>query len=110
VWTRFFPLSKQVRDLVSSGALGPVHFMFTDLGFTADKPITHRLFNPDLAGGSLLDLGIYSLTWVMQIIYVAQKDRNEKPEVTRSLVPVKETGVDESATVVLTWKDGKSPI
>lgn len=68
----------------------------------------HRMFNPDLAGGSLLDLGVYSLTWVMQTVYDAQKKRGEKPSVTGSLVPVKETGVDEIAAIVLTWKDGVS--
>jgi predicted dehydrogenase len=109
VWTRFFPLSKQVRHLISSGALGDVHMVFADLSVDMEKGVKglkHRMYNPDLAGGSLLDLGTYSLTWVMQTIYDAQKDRGEKPTITGSLVPDPDTGVDETATVVLTWKDG----
>ena len=111
VWTRFFPLSTQIRNLISSGELGHVHLVFADLSFIVDKEkftMKHRMFNPDLAGGSLLDLGVYSLTWVMQTVYDAQKKRGEKPSVTGSLVPVKETGVDEIAAIVLTWKDGVS--
>jgi predicted dehydrogenase len=109
VWTRFFPLSIQVRQAISSGKLGEVHLVFADLSNQVDKDkltLEHRLYNPKLAGGSLLDLGVYSLTWVMQTIYDAQKKRGEKPVVTGSLVPEKTTGVDEMSTVVLTWKDG----
>ena len=107
VWTRFFPISNEIRTLISAGKLGDIHLVFADLSVSVDKSdLKHRMFNPDLAGGSLLDLGVYSLTWVMQTVYDAYKNRSEKPSVTGSLVPVKETGVDEVATVVLTWKDG----
>jgi len=112
VWTRFFPLSFQIRDLISSGALGPIRMVFADFGVLLDKQklgLKHRIYNPDLAGGSLLDMGLYSLTWVMQTVYHAQKGRGEKPSVTGSLVPDKDTGVDEIATVVLSWQDGKTP-
>jgi len=90
-----------------------VHLVFADLGapFPRDQfPLTHRIYNPDLAGGSLLDLGVYPLTWVLQTIYDAAKGRGEKPSITGSLIPVKETGTDEFASVVLTWKDGMLPL
>jgi len=109
VWTRFFPLSSLIRDTIRTGAIGTIRLVFADTSFVFEKAkigLDHRAYNPDLAGGSLLDLGVYSITWVMQTIYDAQKKRSEKPAVTGSLVPVKETGVDEAATVVLTWKDG----
>lgn len=67
VWTRYFPLSIYVRDLITSGKLGNVTRAFADNSmnlnpeesFADDK---HRMVNMDLAGGALLDLGIYSLT------------------------------------------------
>ena len=37
VWTRFFPLSTQIRNLISSGELGHVHLVFADLSFIVDK-------------------------------------------------------------------------
>jgi predicted dehydrogenase len=113
IWTRFFPICKEIQGLISSGALGQVHFVKADLSDTFDPEkltLKHRIFNPDLAGGGLLDLGIYPITWVMQTLYVAQNGRKEKPTVTGSIVPFKPTGVDESATVVLTWKDGTFPL
>ena len=98
-----------MRDLISSGGLGHVHMVFADLSVMVEKEkvgLNHRMYNPHLAGGSLLDLGLYSLTWVMQTIYDAQKNRGEKPTVTGSLVLDPDTGVDQTATVVMTWKDG----
>jgi hypothetical protein len=93
--------------------LGQIVSVFADFGVSFDKEalgLKHRIYNPDLAGGSLLDMGLYSLTWVMMGIYDAQKGRGEKPTVTGSLVPLKETGVDQSACVVLTWSDGTSHV
>merc|ERR1712000_514231 len=73
VWTRYFPLSIKVRELVTSGAIGTVYRTLSDLSFnnSADDggltfPNTNRMVNLDLAGGALLDLGIYALTWVFQ--------------------------------------------
>ena len=83
--------------------------VFADFGVPQDKRklgLQHRIYNPELAGGSLLDMGLYSLTWVMQCVYHAQKGRSESPCVGGSLCLDKDTGVDEIATVVLSWKDG----
>ncbi len=70
VWTRYFPLSIKIRELVMSGAIGKVSRVFADLSLAqADEngglkfDEGHRMVNKDLAGGALLDLGIYSLTW-----------------------------------------------
>lgn len=112
VWTRFFPLSTQIRQLISVGTIGSVSLVFADFGAPQDKRklgLQHRIYNPDLAGGSLLDMGLYSLTWVMQCVYHAQRGRSERPTVEGSLCLDEDTGVDEIATVVLSWKDGMSP-
>lgn len=59
VWTRYFPLSVQVRDLIKSGALGEVLRVTADNSFGDDVEdkwgTTHRMVNKDLAGGCLLD-------------------------------------------------------
>ncbi|KZL67791.1 nadp:d-xylose dehydrogenase [Colletotrichum incanum] len=111
VWTRFFPLSTKVRQLVSSGAIGKVYRVTADLSRANSSQETgstkldfddvHRLVNPHLAGGVLLGLGIYSLTWVFQILYHLQiQAEKEKPQIL-SAVRKYATGVDESATVIL---------
>lgn len=62
VWTRFFPLSIQIRKMIEDGELGAVHRVIADLSFGQDVENTwgadgakHRMVNPDLAGGAMLD-------------------------------------------------------
>ena len=62
VWTRFFPLSIQIRKMIEEGKLGAVHRVIADLSFGQDVENTwgadgakHRMVNADLAGGALLD-------------------------------------------------------
>ncbi|KAI4914523.1 hypothetical protein J4E85_010588 [Alternaria conjuncta] len=66
VWTRFFPLSREVCSIIKEGKLGEIKRVFADFSFWNDVNkefgTEHRMVNPDLAGGALLDLGIYSLT------------------------------------------------
>jgi len=116
VWTRYFPLSVKIRELVKSGEIGTVHRVLSDLSIPeaqdngdlkfADE---HRMVNKELAGGALLDLGIYALTWVFQILYHcqdAQKGR-EKPKVT-SAMNLYKTGADEMTSIVLQWEKENS--
>jgi predicted dehydrogenase len=104
VWTRFFPLSRQVVDFISSGKLGEIKRVFADFSFwndvESDFGTSHRMVNMDLAGGALLDLGIYSLTWVFQALYHAQsQDKRVAPKIV-SAVNKYVTGADEQTTVV----------
>jgi dihydrodiol dehydrogenase / D-xylose 1-dehydrogenase (NADP) len=62
---------------------------------------SHRMVNPDLAGGALLDLGIYSLTWIFQTLYTTQKSP-QAPSVTSALRKYK-TGADEHTSMLLTF-------
>ena len=59
VWTRYFPLSVQVREIIRSGEIGEVLRTVADTSFGDDVEekwgTTHRMVNPDLAGGALLD-------------------------------------------------------
>lgn len=59
----------------------------------------HRLVNPDLAGGALLDLGIYSLTWVFWSLYHTQK--NPKPPTVQAAMRKTDSGVDQMTTMTL---------
>jgi predicted dehydrogenase len=62
MWTRFMPALAEVRRIIASGEIGPVHQVSADFGFTATQGPEHRIFNPALGGGALLDLGIYPLS------------------------------------------------
>lgn len=114
VWTRYFPLSIYVRELITSGKLGNIHRVLADNSIYSDPEKDfadgkHRMVNPDLAGGALLDLGIYSLTWVFQTLYttMAEKDR-KKPAVQSFLKKYEATGsADEMTTMILNFQRPK---
>jgi predicted dehydrogenase len=115
VWTRYFPLSIKIRDLVKSGAIGPVYRVIADLSLGMDAPDgkidfpdDHRMVNLNLAGGALLDLGIYPLTWLFQIMYHCQPDsEKEKPTVVGALNKYF-TGADEMASFIVQFPKHKS--
>jgi predicted dehydrogenase len=62
MWTRFMPALAKVRDVIASGEIGPVTQLIADFGFTATTDPEHRVNNPALGGGALLDLGIYPVS------------------------------------------------
>jgi predicted dehydrogenase len=115
VWTRYFPISIKIRELVTSGAIGQVHRVFSDLSFGEaaedgglNFPDENRMVNMDLAGGALLDLGIYALTWVYQILYHCQTKPREAPKVVAAINKYAKTGADEMTSIILQWEKNKS--
>ncbi|PSN68131.1 NAD(P)-binding protein [Corynespora cassiicola Philippines] len=108
VWTRFFPLAREVREFVAGGGLGEVKRVWADLSFWNDVEgefgVEHRMVNMDLAGGALLDLGIYSLTWVFQILYhILPEEKRLPPKVSSSITKYEATGCDEMTSVLLSF-------
>ncbi|KAH8820519.1 hypothetical protein F5884DRAFT_849777 [Xylogone sp. PMI_703] len=108
VWTRYFPLSIKIREMVTNGTIGTVHRVFADLSIANSNDDgslnfadSHRMVNMYLAGGALLDLGIYSLTWVFQTLYHTQPKPREAPKVVSALRQYAKTGADETTTMVL---------
>lgn len=66
------------------------------------------MVNPDLAGGALLDLGIYSLTWVYQILYHLQPEAKEPAVVQTAIIKHPETGVDEQTSILVHFPSNRS--
>jgi predicted dehydrogenase len=98
MWTRFMPALAEVRRIVESGEIGPVHQVNAELGFKSEAGPEHRLFNLALGGGALLDLGIYPLS-----IAVALLGPVAKVTAQADLGP---TGVDEQTGFLLRHRDG----
>jgi predicted dehydrogenase len=109
VWTRYFPLSKAIRKHITDNDIGEVIRVTSDLSIGAvpekDFDLGHRMVNLDLAGGALLDLGIYSLTWVFQTIYHTlspELQQQSRPRVVgAAMTPEPRTGADESTLILL---------
>jgi predicted dehydrogenase len=115
VWTRFFPLSIKIRELVTAGDIGQVHRVLADLSFGNSKDDgsltwedSHRMVNRDIGGGALLDLGIYSLTWVFQILYHCQPEPREAPTVFGAMIKYDKTGADETTSMIIQFPKHKS--
>ena len=69
LWTRFLPAYAQMGDWLRSGAIGPVRAIQSSFCFPATDGLESRLYAPELAGGALLDIGVYNLSmtrWVLQ--------------------------------------------
>lgn len=93
MWTRHLPHIAWVRDRIASGAVGDIITVTADHGQSLDLPAEHRLKNPDLAGGAILDLGVYPVSFVVDLL-------GAPVEVT-ALGRLTETGVDGHVTMVL---------
>ncbi|PYI06055.1 putative dimeric dihydrodiol dehydrogenase [Aspergillus sclerotiicarbonarius CBS 121057] len=108
LWTRYFPLSVYVRECIMTGRLGTIQRAVADnsLDLRPEESFgrDHRMVSPDLAGGVLLDMGIYSLTWIFQTLYTTQlPEERVSPRVASSVQKYAPTGVDETAIVLLTF-------
>ena len=106
VWTRYFPLSIYVRENITSGRIGNVQRVLADnsIGVAPESfGDDHRMVNRELAGGALLDLGIYSLTWVFQTLYLTQPENERKAPTVVSSMKKFRTGADEMVTMLLTF-------
>lgn len=88
------PLYKKLYDIVSSNSLGPLRFIQMNFGSYKEYDMTNRFFNRNLAGGSLLDIGVYALSFVRWFM-------SEKPDQIVSQVRFAPTGVDEQAGILL---------
>ncbi len=61
LWTYFLPAVKKAREWFDKGLIGDIVNIKSEFGYLADYNPDNRLYNPDLAGGSILDIGIYNL-------------------------------------------------
>lgn len=88
------PLYKKLRDIVRSGELGKVQMITMNFGSFKEYDMSNRFFNMELAGGAMLDIGVYALSIVRSFM-------EEKPNEILSQWKSSPTGSDEMATVLL---------
>lgn len=88
------PLYKKLRDIVKSGELGKVQMITMNFGSFKEYDMSNRFFNMELAGGAMLDIGVYALSIVRSFM-------EEKPDEILSQWKPSPTGSDEMATVLL---------
>lgn len=97
--TRFLPAIEQVRLWLAEDILGTIKQVRATFGFLLPFDPNHRLFNPDLAGGALLDAGIYPLSFANMVM-------KQKPVDIKALGEIGTTGIDEQSFYILRYESG----
>lgn len=95
MWTRFLPHVVSLRALVASGQVGDVVSVTADHGQSFPFDPAHRLFDPTLAGGALLDLGVYPVSFAHALLGV--------PDEVVAVGQLTSTGVDGQVSIVLRY-------
>jgi predicted dehydrogenase len=98
MWTGVLPMVLDVRQKISQGAIGEVRRITADFGFQFGYDAQSRVYNPSLAGGSMLDIGIYPLYLALSILGM--------PELVQSSVTKAPTGTDSECSIQLRYPNG----
>jgi scyllo-inositol 2-dehydrogenase (NADP+) len=96
LWTRFLPNLIKVKEMVDEGRIGRINLLKADFGISIPFDPGHRLYNKQLIGGSLLDLGIYPLFLSLLLL--------GKPKTISAMAGIGETGVDYSCSFTLGYE------
>lgn len=88
------PLYKKLWQIAQSGKLGKLQLIQLNFGSFKDYDMSNRFFNINLAGGALLDIGVYSLS-------LARSFMSSQPKEVKSQVKFAESGVDEQASIIM---------
>lgn len=92
------PIYKKINQIILSGELGPLRLIQMNFGSYKEYDMNNRFFNRNLAGGALLDIGVYALSFVRWFMTSA-------PTEILSQVKYASTGVDEQASILLKNKE-----
>lgn len=98
MWMRFNPLVRRVVELVEGGEIGELRSVNASFGFPFPYAPEHRLWNPALGGGALLDLGVYPVALAHLLLGA--------PESVAVSGALAETGVDAEAALLMSWPGG----
>jgi len=99
MWTRFLPGLQKLRELLAADAIGEVRMVMANFGFRAGWNPEGRLLNLQLAGGGLLDAGVYPVSLASMIFGAPRK--------IAALGHIGQTGVDEQAAIVFSYEQGQ---
>ncbi|MBF7074211.1 Gfo/Idh/MocA family oxidoreductase [Glaciecola sp. MH2013] len=100
VWTRFLPAIRMLQKVLSDNIIGDIQSVNVDFSIGRMKDESHRLRNKALAGGALLDLGIYPITFAYIVF-------GQSPKHIQSSVSFDTTGVDMASFYLFKYEDGQ---
>jgi predicted dehydrogenase len=98
MWTKFLPHYEKMMSVLKEGILGEVSSVLVNFGFRPRVPVPARLFDPTLAGGTILDIGVYNAFIAMSVLGMPD-------EIDAHMTPAG-TGVDEQCSVLFKYRNG----
>ena len=101
IWTRYMPSRNLIQEILDSGIIGKVSTLTANLSYVISQ--NYRIVAPELAGGALLDVGVYGLNFAM-MHFGTEIERIE------SSVQFTETGVDGMESITIFYKDGRMAV
>lgn len=102
MWTRFLPHMLRIREIIAAGVIGEVRTLLADHDQNLPKDPAHRINNPVLGGGALLDLGIYPVSFAHDLFGA--------PTSIQANAAKTATGVDRQTAIVLGYADGQQAV
>lgn len=101
IWTRYMPSRQLINETLNSGIIGKVCTLTANLSYTISG--NYRIVAPELAGGALLDVGVYGVNFALMHF-------GEEIERMESSVQMTDTGVDGMESITLFYKDGRMAV
>ncbi len=98
MWTRFLPTTIKILEIINNGELGKIHGVTADFGFKAAFDPQGRLFNHQLAGGSILDIGIYPIFLALLTLGM--------PQEIKATAHIGRTRIDEQCGIFFKYNNG----
>ncbi|MEU1278932.1 Gfo/Idh/MocA family oxidoreductase [Streptomyces sp. NPDC005805] len=102
MWMYCHPAVRKLTELVRDGAIGEIRTVQADFGFAAPPDAAHRLRDPALGGGALLDLGVYPVAFAQLLL--------GEPDRVRADALLSEEGVDLNTGMLLGWDGGATAL
>lgn len=101
IWTRYQPMRGIINEVLESGIVGKPWLLSANLNYLISQ--VPRLKEPGLAGGALLDVGVYPLNFAAMVF------GNDPVSITGTAV-LTDKGVDMQESITLTWADGRMAV
>lgn len=101
IWTRYMPSRAIIDQVIASGIIGKINILTANLSYVVD--FKDRIVRPELAGGALLDVGVYGLNFALMHF-------GDDIERIESSVQMTDTGVDAMESITIFYKDGRMAV
>jgi dihydrodiol dehydrogenase / D-xylose 1-dehydrogenase (NADP) len=99
MWTKFLPTTKVVKNWIKDKIIGDVKYFNVSFGYAAEFDLNNRVYNPEVAGGALLDVGVYPIAYVIHMM-------DKLPDQVVSSAYLGKSNIDEMNVIAFRYNEG----